>query len=154
MPFEDMHNSGVFDRVNGKRIHTYIFNKVCLYTYSCIGSGNIVTSSSHNRWFLGDRGVLQASYNHDDSISTWFYVDDIHILHFNGQISYFTHKNVSTKTIITAMCVIWLNVLTFYFNESFMPEISGDGKIIISLLSNSCTLIGVLFPLIFPTIRR
>lgn len=52
------------------------------------------------------------------------------------------------------MCVIWLNVLTFYFNESFMPEISGDGKIIISLLSNSCTLIGVLFPLIFPTIRR
>lgn len=40
-------------------------------------------------------------------------------------------------------------MLTFYFNDSFMPVISGDGLMIISLLSNSCTLIGVSFPLIF-----
>lgn len=40
-------------------------------------------------------------------------------------------------------------MFTFYFNDSFMPVISGDGLMIISLLSNSCTLIGVSFPLIF-----
>lgn len=40
-------------------------------------------------------------------------------------------------------------MLTIYFNDSFMPVISGDGLMIISLLSNSCTLIGVSFPLIF-----
>lgn len=66
MPFEDLHNSGVFDRVNG------IYSIKCACIRSCIGSGNVINlSSSNNRRFLGDRGVLQASKNHEDSISTF-----------------------------------------------------------------------------------